>query len=243
MSTKIASKQINFKDSYQGSIVEFGGGVNNLAGKLLIDESVDGAADASLEIKGSLTVTNSLIGIKTEKLTVKGDCILGDADNDKVIIRAGIVDIYGNTITAYANYLTSVKTWELDTNTGNMKVEGVIAKINNTEPQIRYDNPEGITITNNLITDAIDRIIQNLDFLHNYHEDTSANGSKIVFTVPDGAYRKGTLIVYKNGAICRKIANPTTSMQFKEINPTSGTFEFGSAPPSGDILILFYARN
>lgn len=134
MPTKVAGKQIDFENIPDNYIYTFGGTAANKAGKMILKQSAAGLFDADLTIEGSLTVAGAEIINQitttdtdvtvTRHLTVNGSCYLGNADADSIVMRAGSIDIYGNNITAYASYLTTTQTWQLDTNTGNTSQTG-----------------------------------------------------------------------------------------------------------------------
>lgn len=62
------------------------------------------------------------------------------------------------------------------------------------------------------------------------------NGSNTTFTVAQGVYASGTLKVYLNG----QLQTQGTSEDWDETTPGSGTFDFNTAPVSGDEITVEY---
>lgn len=62
------------------------------------------------------------------------------------------------------------------------------------------------------------------------------NGSNTTFTVSQGAYLSGSLKVYLNG----QLQTQGTSEDWDETTPASGTFDFNTAPVSGDLITVEY---
>ena len=62
------------------------------------------------------------------------------------------------------------------------------------------------------------------------------NGVNTTFTVSNGTYTSGTLIVYRNGVA-------QTAGEFAELSPSAGTFQFVTAPLSGDVITAVYGVN
>ena len=65
----------------------------------------------------------------------------------------------------------------------------------------------------------------------------SINGSNTTFTVSAAIYISGTLIVFLNGVL---VFQGTSSNEWQETTPGSGTFDFGIAPPSGSAILVMY---
>ena len=66
----------------------------------------------------------------------------------------------------------------------------------------------------------------------------SINGSNTLFTVSQGVYISGTLVVARNGQVLTQGA----SNDWVETTPASGTFTFNTAPNTGDILTAWYNK-
>ena len=66
----------------------------------------------------------------------------------------------------------------------------------------------------------------------------SINGSNTLFTVSQGVYISGTLVVARNG----QVLTQGSSNDWVETNPASGTFTFNTAPNTGDILTAWYNK-
>lgn len=64
------------------------------------------------------------------------------------------------------------------------------------------------------------------------------NGVNTTFTVSEGSYASGTLKVYLNG----QLQTQGTSEDWDETTPGSGTFDFNTAPASGDQITVEYAK-
>jgi hypothetical protein len=64
------------------------------------------------------------------------------------------------------------------------------------------------------------------------------NGSNTDFTVSQGIYPSGKLIVSLNGQIQTQGSNE----DWVELNPAAGTFRFNVAPPIGSIILVEYGR-
>lgn len=64
----------------------------------------------------------------------------------------------------------------------------------------------------------------------------SINGSNTTFTVSEGAYVSGSLKVWLNG----QLQTQGSSEDWVETTPASGTFDFNTAPLSGDIVVVEY---
>lgn len=64
----------------------------------------------------------------------------------------------------------------------------------------------------------------------------SVNSSNTVFTVSQGSYSTGTLVVYVNG----QLQTQGASNDYQETTPASGTFTFITAPTTGDIVTAQY---
>jgi hypothetical protein len=66
----------------------------------------------------------------------------------------------------------------------------------------------------------------------------SINGSNTLFTVSQGVYISGTLVVARNG----QVLTQGGSNDWVETTPASGTFTFNTAPNTGDILTAWYNK-
>lgn len=66
----------------------------------------------------------------------------------------------------------------------------------------------------------------------------SVNSSNTTYTVSLGSYISGSLQVYLNG----QLQTQGTAEDWDETTPTSGTFDFNTAPTTGDIIIAVYQR-
>ena len=66
----------------------------------------------------------------------------------------------------------------------------------------------------------------------------SINGSNTLFTVSQGVYISGTLVVARNG----QVLTQGSSNDWVETTPASGTFTFNTAPNTGDILTAWYNK-
>lgn len=66
----------------------------------------------------------------------------------------------------------------------------------------------------------------------------SVNGTNTVFTVSQGSYISGTLVVYRNG----QLQTQGASNDYQETTPGSGTFTFISAPLTGDVITAMYNK-
>lgn len=64
----------------------------------------------------------------------------------------------------------------------------------------------------------------------------TVNGSNAVFTVSNGAYLSGSLMVFLNG----QEQTQGSSVDWQETTPASGTFTFATAPPTGSIVQAAY---
>jgi hypothetical protein len=64
------------------------------------------------------------------------------------------------------------------------------------------------------------------------------NGSNTLFTVSQGVYISGTLVVARNG----QVLTQGGSNDWVETTPASGTFTFNTAPNTGDILTAWYNK-
>jgi len=64
----------------------------------------------------------------------------------------------------------------------------------------------------------------------------TVNGVNKIFTVSNGIYYTGTLTVYRNGLLQLQ----GSSDDWIELSPASGTFEFVTAPETGDIITVQY---
>lgn len=64
----------------------------------------------------------------------------------------------------------------------------------------------------------------------------SVNGSNTVFTVSNGSYTSGSVIVYLNG----QLQTQGSSEDYSETTPASGTITFATAPPSGSEITVLY---
>lgn len=64
----------------------------------------------------------------------------------------------------------------------------------------------------------------------------SVNGSNALFTVAQGRYSVGTLVVYLNG----QLQTQGASYDYQETTPGSGTFTFITAPITGDVITAQY---
>jgi hypothetical protein len=63
------------------------------------------------------------------------------------------------------------------------------------------------------------------------------NGSNAVFTVSSGYYVSGTVMVWLNGVL---VCQGTGSNEWSETSATAGTVTFGTAPQSGDWILMQY---
>jgi hypothetical protein len=66
----------------------------------------------------------------------------------------------------------------------------------------------------------------------------SINGSNTLFTVSQGVYISGTLVVARNG----QVLTQGSSNDWVETTPASGTFTFNTAPNTGDVLTAWYNK-
>jgi hypothetical protein len=66
----------------------------------------------------------------------------------------------------------------------------------------------------------------------------SINGSNTLFTVSQGVYISGTLVVARNG----QVLTQGGSNDWVETTPASGTFTFNTAPNTGDVLTAWYNK-
>jgi hypothetical protein len=66
----------------------------------------------------------------------------------------------------------------------------------------------------------------------------SINGTNTVFTVSQGTYVSGTLVVALDGIVLTQGA----SQDFTETTPASGTFTLSFAPPTGSVLTCWYNK-
>jgi nitrogen fixation protein len=64
------------------------------------------------------------------------------------------------------------------------------------------------------------------------------NGSNTLFTVSQGVYISGTLVVARNG----QVLTQGSSNDWVETTPASGTFTFNTAPNTGDVLTAWYNK-
>jgi hypothetical protein len=64
------------------------------------------------------------------------------------------------------------------------------------------------------------------------------NGSNTLFTVSQGVYISGTLVVARNG----QVLTQGGSNDWVETTPASGTFTFNTAPNTGDVLTAWYNK-
>lgn len=64
----------------------------------------------------------------------------------------------------------------------------------------------------------------------------TVNGSNALFTVSNGAYASGTLMVFLNG----QEQTQGSSNDWVETTPASGTFTFNTAPPTSSIIQAVY---
>ena len=65
----------------------------------------------------------------------------------------------------------------------------------------------------------------------------SVNSSNTTFTVSEGQYETGSLLVWKNGQLMTQGA----TADWEETTPASGTFDFVTAPTTGDVITVEYA--
>ena len=66
----------------------------------------------------------------------------------------------------------------------------------------------------------------------------SINGSNTLFTVSQGVYISGTLVVARNG----QVLTQGGSNDWVETTPASGTFTFNTAPNTGDVITAWYNK-
>lgn len=66
----------------------------------------------------------------------------------------------------------------------------------------------------------------------------SINGSNTLFTVSQGVYISGTLVVARNG----QVLTQGSSNDWVETTPASGTFTFNTAPNTGDVITAWYNK-
>lgn len=64
----------------------------------------------------------------------------------------------------------------------------------------------------------------------------SIDGSNTTFTVSNAGYLTGKLEVYLNG----QLQTQGSDVDWEETSPANGTFDFNTAPESGDIIIVKY---
>ena len=64
------------------------------------------------------------------------------------------------------------------------------------------------------------------------------NGSNTSYTVSQGVYITGTLVVAING----QILTQGVSQDWVEVTPASGSFSFNAAPPSGSVITAWYNK-
>ena len=64
------------------------------------------------------------------------------------------------------------------------------------------------------------------------------NGSNTLFTVSQGVYISGTLVVARNG----QVLTQGGSNDWVETTPASGTFTFNTAPNTGDVITAWYNK-
>jgi hypothetical protein len=65
------------------------------------------------------------------------------------------------------------------------------------------------------------------------------DGNNTQFTVSRGSYISGRLKVYRNGQL--QVQGTTTTGNWVETTPASGTFDFNTAPATGDEIMVVYS--